>query len=69
MVLYGDKRKNFTERFVGAGDEESFDLWGEFGAIGRVHNSVKWLMGSAQRLQLFKEGGGKELKKLTRTTT
>ena len=34
-------------------DAESFSLWRKFGAIGKVHNTVKYIMRSDQRRQLF----------------
>lgn len=60
-MLYGDT-SSFNRAISGAGDDESFDLWRKFGAIGRIHNVVKWIMRSDQRRQLFsqaREAGNK----------
>lgn len=57
-VLYGDTT-TFSKAIVEAGDEVSFHLWHEFGAIGRVHNVVKWIMRSDQGRQTFMNVGRK----------
>jgi hypothetical protein len=42
-----------TIEFVGCSDKDAFELWRRFGAIGKLHNTIKWIMRSDVRRQLF----------------
>ena len=52
-ILYGQGISSFAREIVGCSDKETFELWRRFGAIGKVHNTIKWIMRSDSRRQLF----------------
>ena len=52
-ILCGERPSAFSKAIVGCSDADSFVLWRQLGAIGKVHNYIKWIMGSDQRRQIF----------------
>lgn len=48
-ILYGKGVSKFEQHLLGCGDREDFDLWRRCGAIGKVHNFVKYVCRSCQR--------------------
>ncbi len=52
-VLYGDGITEFAKAMIDRSDRQEFEEWRKFGAIGKVHNTVKFIMRSDQRRQLF----------------
>ena len=52
-VLYGQGITSFTREIVGCRSKDAFELWRRFGAIGKLHNTIKWIMRSDVRRQLF----------------
>lgn len=52
-ILYGDGISEFNRKIIGCSDSDAFTLWRKFGAIGKVHNTVKYIMRSDQRRQYF----------------
>lgn len=59
-ILYGDGITEFNKSIIGCSDSEAFKLWRRFGAIGKVHNTVKYIMRSDQRRQHFITLQGKD---------
>lgn len=55
-ILYGNDIQEFNRDVSRASNMEQFRLWKKFGAIGKVHNTVKYIMRSAQRRQQFLSG-------------
>ena len=43
-ILYGDGITAFAREIIGCGNARAFELWRKFGAIGKVHNTVKYIM-------------------------
>lgn len=52
-ILYGRGITDFEKRILGCSDREHFDLWRRLGAIGKIHNFVKWILRSTQRREEF----------------
>lgn len=52
-ILYGKEVTEFERKILGCSDREHFNLWRRFGAIGKVHNFVKWACRSNQRREEF----------------
>lgn len=52
-ILYGQGITSFAKEIVGCSDKQAFELWRRFGAIGKVHNTIKWIMRSDTRRQMF----------------
>jgi hypothetical protein len=52
-ILYGKGINDFEKRILGCSDREHFDLWRRFGAIGKIHNFVKWICRSTKRREEF----------------
>lgn len=52
-ILFGEGITEFTEGIIGCSDGEAFSLWRKFGAVGKVNNTVKYIMRSDQRRQFF----------------
>ena len=59
-ILYGNGITDFNKNIIGCSDAEAFELWQRFGAISKVHNTVKYIMRSDQRRQHFLMLQGKE---------
>jgi len=57
-ILYGEGVKEFNRTIAGASDAQQFALWRKFGSIGKIHNTVKYIMRSDQRRQHFLSGQG-----------
>ena len=57
-ILYGKEITEFNKNIIGCSDSEAFDLWRKVGVIGKVHNTVKYMMRSDQRRHLFIEMQG-----------
>lgn len=55
-ILYGGGTNDFTREIIECGDARAFELWRKFGAIGKVHSRVKFIMRSDQRRQEFIKG-------------
>jgi hypothetical protein len=64
-LLFGRNLSAFEKSLIGASDEGIARLWRDRGVVGKVHNVVKWIMGSDQRRQGFQE----VLKKVRRAKT
>lgn len=52
-IHYGEGITEFNKRVIGCSDSKAFELWRKFGALGKVHNTVKYIMSSDQRCQSF----------------
>lgn len=52
-LLYGEKITDFNKEIIECSDTAAFELWRCFGAIGKFHNTVKYIMRSDQRRQHF----------------
>lgn len=48
-ILYGEGISDFNKRTIGCSNYEAFKLWHKFSALGRIHNTVKYIMRSDQR--------------------
>lgn len=54
-LLFGEGLSAFQKELKDAGDEESFRVWRRQHAIGKLHNIVRYIMRSDQRIQVFNE--------------
>lgn len=54
-LLFGEGLTAFQKELSDAGDDESFDIWRRQHAIGKLHNIVRYIMRSDQRVQMFNE--------------
>ena len=54
-LLFGEGLTAFQKELSDAGDDESFDIWRRQHAIGKLHNIVRYIMRSDQRIQMFNE--------------
>jgi hypothetical protein len=54
-LLFGEGLSAFQKELSDAGDDESFDIWRRQHAIGKLHNIVRYIMRSDQRIQMFNE--------------
>lgn len=54
-ILYCKGITGFSKSIIGSSDLETFDLWRKVGANEKVHNTVKHIMRSDKRQQLFIE--------------
>ena len=59
-ILYGEGITEFNKQIIGCSDTEAFELQRRFGAIGKVHNTVKYIMRSDLRHQQFVTLQGKD---------
>lgn len=52
-ILFGKGLTSFSAAILGCSDADAFNEWRKFGPIGRVHNTVQYIMRSDQRRQAF----------------
>lgn len=52
-MLYGKGISDFARQIMGCSGMNAFNLWRHLGAIGKIHNTVKFIMRSDQRRQQF----------------
>ncbi|TKA52632.1 hypothetical protein B0A49_13533, partial [Cryomyces minteri] len=52
-ILYGRGITDFEKQILGCSDREHFNLWRRLGALGKIHNFVKWILRSTQRREEF----------------
>ena len=53
VLLYGEGITVFNRIIIRCSDSEAFELWRKFGALGKVHNTVTYIMRSDERQQQF----------------
>lgn len=54
-IFYGERISDFNSDISSASDTKAFAIRRRFGALGKVHNGVKYIMRSDQRHQAFIE--------------
>lgn len=52
-LLFGDGLARHQNELKEANDSETFSIWRQQHAIGKLHNVVKYIMRSPQRIQAF----------------
>lgn len=64
-ILCGEEISDFKKEIIRCSDSKVFELWRKFGALGRIHKMVKYIMRSDQRRQHFNIIQGRERTKNT----
>lgn len=54
-IVFGDGISLFEKRLASMNEEDQYTEWRKKSSIGKVHNIVRWLRGSPERMQAFKE--------------